>query len=283
MQHLHKTAPAGASSRSSRVKHGNDAEDGSECDRVVKRLLHDARASPQSYGALMKPRVLLAAVGGAACFLPVAGVAQQRATAPPAPSACQQRLTPDIAIIHPLPSIAGPGACGAEDVVSLDAVVLKDGQRIALAPAATLRCPMAEAVAHWVREDVAPAAAATFGSPARTIVAGVSYECRGRDRIPGAKLSEHAHANALDLRGLKLANGKMADFTDNTVPKAFRETIRQSACTKFTTVLGPGSDSYHESVTHLDLIERQSDYRVCQWDVQPAPQTPRAPAVNSKK
>ena len=185
--------------------------------------------------------------------------------------------------MHALPSIKGPGDCGAEDVVSLDAVVLKDGQRVGLAPAATLRCPMAEAVAHWVREDVTPAATATFGSPARTIVAGVSYECRGRDRIPGTRLSEHAHANALDLRGLKLANGTIVDFTDNAAPKEFRETIRQRACTKFTTVLGPGSDSYHESEIHLDLIERQSGYRLCQWDVQPAPQTPSAPAVNSTK
>ncbi|TMJ56883.1 MAG: extensin family protein [Alphaproteobacteria bacterium] len=227
----------------------------------------------------MRRRDILAVVAGSACFLPLAGVAQQRATAPPPASACQERLTPDVVVMHPLPSITGPGSCGAEDVVSLDAVVLKDGQRLALAPAATLRCPMAEAVAHWIREDVAPAAAATFGSPARTIVAGVSYECRGRDRIPDAKLSEHAHANALDLRGLKLANGKVVDFTDKAVIKEFRDTVRQSACGRFTTVLGPGSDSYHERQIHLDLIERQSGYRLCQWDVQTASETPSAPAL----
>ena len=88
-------------------------------------------------------------------------------TTPPVPSACQLRLTPDFALMRPLPSIIGPGSCGAEDVVRLDAVVLKDGRRVTLAPAATLRCPMAEAVARWIREEVAPAAA-TFGSPTRT-------------------------------------------------------------------------------------------------------------------
>jgi hypothetical protein len=169
--------------------------------------------------------------------------------------------------MHPLPSITGLGSCGAEDVVRLDAVVLKDGQRIALAPAPTLRCPMAEAVARWVREEVAPAAAITFGGPVRTIVAGASYECRGRDRVAGAKLSEHGRANALDLRGLTLANGTAVDFTDKAVLKEFRELIRQSACTSFTTVLGPGSDAYHEGHIHLDLIERHGNYRVCQWDV----------------
>src|SRR5689334_462944 len=129
----------------------------------------------------MRRRNVLAVVGGAACILPFAGVAQQRATAPPVRSACQERLTPDIVIMHPLPPITGPGACGGDDLVSLDAVVLKDGQRIALAPVATLRCPMAEAVARWIREEIAPAAVATSGSPVRNIIAGTSYECRDRD------------------------------------------------------------------------------------------------------
>jgi len=213
----------------------------------------------------MKRRDLLAL--GAACFFPLAGVAQQSATTPPAPSACQQRLTLDHVIMHPLPSILGPGSCGAEDVVRLDAVVLNDGKRIALALAATLRCPMAETVARWIREEVAPAAAATFGSSVHTVVTGTSYECRGRDRNPDAKVSEHCHANALDLRGLTLANGTAVDFTDKSAPKEFREFIKQSACTNFTTVLGPGSDSYHENHIHVDLLERPGGYRLCQWDV----------------
>jgi hypothetical protein len=223
----------------------------------------------------MRRRDLFAVLGGAACLLPLAVVAQQPAAAPPVRSACQERLTPDIVVMHPLPSITGPGACGGDDLVSLDAVVLKDGQRIVLAPAATLRCPMAEAVARWIREEVAPAAADTFGSPVRNIVGGTSYECRDRDRIPGATLSEHARANALDLRGLKLANGSTIDFTDKAASKEFRESMRQSACSRFTTVLGPGSDSYHEGHIHLDLLERQGGYRLCQWDVQTVPETPK--------
>jgi len=173
--------------------------------------------------------------------------------------------------VRPLPSITGQGACGAEDIVRLEAVVLKDGQRVALAPAATLHCPMAEAVARWIREEAAPAAA-TLGSPARTIVTATSYDCRERDRVPGAKLSEHGRANALDLRGLTLANGTAVDLTDKAAPKEFRDLIRQSACNSFTTVLGPGSDDYHNSHIHLDLIERKGGYRMCQWDVLTVPE-----------
>ena len=169
------------------------------------------------------------------------------------------------------PSITEPGSCGAEDVVRLEAVVLSDGQRVALAPTVTLRCLMAEAVARWIREEVAPAAA-TLGSSARTIITGASYECRERDRVPGAKLSEHGHANALDLRGVTLANGTAVNLTDKTVSKEFREHIRQSACATFTTVLGPGSDDFHKTHIHLDLIERKGAYRICQWDMQTAPE-----------
>lgn len=51
------------------------------------------------------------------------------------------------------------------------------------------------------------------------------------------------------------------------VDKSLRENLRQSACTRFTTVLGNGADPYHESHVHLDLIERRNKYRICQWDV----------------
>jgi hypothetical protein len=210
------------------------------------------------------------------------GMAARSAEVPAPPtaspsSACQQKLTPDFVLMHGLPPITGPGTCGAEDVVSLEAVLLKDGEHIALAPPATLRCPMAEAVARWIREEVAPAAAATFGSSVRTVITGTSYQCRGRDRDPAAKISEHGHANALDLLGLKLANGTVVNFTDSATRKDFRENVRQSACATFTTVLGPGSDSYHENHIHLDLIERHGGYRLCQWDVRTLPEVSSAP------
>ena len=43
--------------------------------------------------------------------------------------------------------------------------------------------------------------------------------------------------------------------------------MRKSVCTRFTTVLGPGSDGYHEDHIHIDLAERRSGYRICQWDI----------------
>ena len=49
--------------------------------------------------------------------------------------------------------------------------------------------------------------------------------------------------------------------------------MRVSACRHFTTVLGPGSDGYHEDHVHVDLAERRNGFRLCQWDVRD-PETP---------
>ena len=43
--------------------------------------------------------------------------------------------------------------------------------------------------------------------------------------------------------------------------------VRKTVCARFTTVLGPGSDGYHENHVHMDLAERASGHRMCQWDV----------------
>jgi hypothetical protein len=56
-----------------------------------------------------------------------------------------------------------------------------------------------------------------------------------------------------------------------TVPKDLRLGLRASACRSFTTVLGPGSDGYHEGHIHLDIAERRSGYRICEWDVREPP------------
>ncbi len=186
-------------------------------------------------------------------------------TAPSEPSPCQLRLA-KLAVFKPLPVVVGPGECGANDAVLLESVVMPDETKVTLAPPATLRCPMAEQMALWLREDVAPAAASLETRP-RALEDYDSYECRGRNGVRGAILSEHGRANAIDVRGFKLANGKMVELTDVNVAKDWRESLRSSACAHFTTVLGPGADGNHEGHIHLDLAPRHNGYKICEWDV----------------
>jgi len=206
--------------------------------------------------------------------VPEAGALEITDAPPPPPSACRLALTADLAVAPSLPLMYGPGECGGPDLVKLEAVILPDKSRVTLTPAATLRCTMAQAFVHWVREEVAPAAAA-LGSPPKSIETFDSYECRGRNRIVGAKLSEHGRANALDVRIIKLANGKTMDLTDVHVDHDFREGLKKSVCARFTTVLGPGADAYHSNHVHVDLQERRGGYRMCQWDIRDPPPPPQ--------
>ncbi|HCX17059.1 MULTISPECIES: extensin family protein [unclassified Afipia] len=185
---------------------------------------------------------------------------------PPELSACRKALTEDIAIAPSIPPIKGPGGCGGEDLVRLEAIVLSPTQRVALKPAAILRCTMAAAVADWIRTDMAPLAA-KLGTTISELDNFDSFECRGRNRVRGAKLSEHGLANALDVRGMTFANGNKLSLTDRTASREIREKVLASVCTRFTTVLGPSSDWYHEDHIHLDLAQRRGNYKLCQWGV----------------
>ena len=262
---------------------------------AARRSTHGSRGDP--FGAqgprlrgsllpasvpLPKPRPAEAPAGkpeGTAAGREAPAGADKLAPTPPQPSACRLALTEAIAIAPSIPDIHGPGGCGGEDLVRLEAVVLPDKHQVAVKPAAILRCAMASAIADWIRTDMAPVAK-SLGTAITELDNFDSFECRGRNRIVGAELSEHGRANALDVRALKLANGQSISLTDRTVPRDLRETVLHSVCARFSTVLGPGSDSYHEDHIHLDLMERRNNYKICQWNVwDPLPQiAPMLPA-----
>jgi len=195
---------------------------------------------------------------------------------PGVPSACQVRMSASlVAVFQSLPAITrAPRGCGAVDVVRLEGIVLPDNSRVTMSPPATMRCAMAEAVTNWVRDDLAPTFAKS-GPTLRALDNYASYDCRGRNNNPNARTSEHGFANAHDVRGVRLTDGKFEQFPDRAVAKDLREGLKKQACARFTTVLGPGSDGHHEEHIHLDIAERRGGYRLCQWDVlDPIPEVP---------
>src|SRR5262249_4963075 len=96
-----------------------------------------------------------------------------------------------------------------------------------------LRVAFAEAVASWLRDEAAPRVE-KLGSILRAVETYDAYECRGRNRVPGAKLSEHGKGNAVDSRSFILADGRVVTLTDVTVAKDFRDELRDSACHRLT-------------------------------------------------
>ena len=124
---------------------------------------------------------------------------------------------------------------------------------------------MAESLARWVRDDVTNVAR-ELGSPLRSIDNYASFSCRPRNNVAGAPVSEHGHANALDIRSVKLADGRSVKLFDAQSQRTFREGLKKSACARFTTVLGPGSDGYHEDHIHVDMMRRLGP-RICNWAI----------------
>lgn len=215
-------------------------------------------------------------------FREAAGADFQTAAVTSEPSDCRKRLE-KTAKLRPIPRLMGPGACGGEDMVELEAVLLDKGKTIDIKPAPMLRCEMAEQLALWVRDDIAVRVAKS-GLTLASVETYDDFSCRGRNRVFGAKLSEHGKGNAVDIRGITFTDKKSVLLTDKTFAKDVRTDLRVSACARFTTVLGPGSDGYHEEHVHVDLAQRRGGFRMCQWNVlePPPPPPPPKPAEVAK-
>jgi hypothetical protein len=188
---------------------------------------------------------------------------------------CEAFFKADIAEAEFVDAIAWDNGCLAAAPVSVTAIKLANGKRIELKPAAVLRCPMAYAVANWVRDALAPAAK-KLGSEIERIDVAASYACRPRNNVLGAILSEHGKANALDIRSLHFTNGASFVIEKAQGRREFLTEMRKSACARFMTVLGPGSDRAHENHLHVDLQARRNDYRICQW-ILPRPEGVTSP------
>ena len=173
--------------------------------------------------------------------------------------ACARLAASKAAVTRRLPAIVAENGCGIAEPVQLEAIVTANGQRIDFDAAPVLRCDMAEAVADWLLADVVPGAGVT-----RILAAG-GYECRGRNRVANAKLSEHARGNAFDLRGLMLAGKSQVTIERQGEAHDFMSALKTSACARFSTVLGPGSDGYHENHLHVDLEARRHGTKLCEW------------------
>lgn len=169
----------------------------------------------------------------------------------------------------PLDPIGDQGGCGAPAPILITAVA-----GIAVTPPATQTCDMGQALARWIDESVTSAARDLLQTEITVIHTATSYYCRRRNNSTTGKMSEHSKANGLDLSGFSFAQqGRVAvDGTWGLAEAAgqpggggnFLDTIRKSACTYFTTVLGPGSDPYHGDHFHIDVLRRKNDYRICQ-------------------
>jgi len=163
-------------------------------------------------------------------------------------------------------ALGGPSVCGA--LRPFEMAATSDG-RVGLKPSALLRCPMVPAVEHWLRTAVEPAARMYLGAPIVEVKVAASYGCRPMNHQVGGRLSEHGHANALDVAAFVTADGRVVNVKDGwrgeRHEQAFLRAVHSGACHTFTTVLGPEYDALHRDHFHVDLAKRGANGmgRVC--------------------
>jgi len=151
--------------------------------------------------------------------------------------------------------IDGQGACGIPNAVSVEFV---SGAR--LSQPALLNCRTANTLANWVKDD-AQAAMRQLRSRITGMTVLASYACRSRNSQSGARLSEHALGNAIDIAAFSLANGDVLSVENdwgNGSRGRVMERLHESACGPFGTVLGPRSDAFHYNHFHLDTASYRS-------------------------
>jgi hypothetical protein len=158
--------------------------------------------------------------------------------------------------------------CGIAMPVRLTSIALASGARLDLPGRPILGCEFAAVFADYARNLVAPLGASMLGSPVVALGTGSSFECRGRNRVAGAKTSAHGKGIAIDLASILLADRRSIEVARQATPEEtrFLQSMRQAACGWFTTVLGPGSDAEHANHLHLDIERHGSSayYRICE-------------------
>ena len=109
----------------------------------------------------------------------------------------------------------------------------------------------------WEQHGIQPAAQDILGTQVSVVHQVGSYNCRQIRTTQGAsnRWSTHATADAIDITGFELADGRrirLIDDWDGSEPVSeFLRAIRDSACSWFATTLGPEYNSLHADHFHL--------------------------------
>ncbi|BBU29694.1 hypothetical protein BTHE68_34280 [Burkholderia sp. THE68] len=152
----------------------------------------------------------------------------------------------------------GPGGCALADVVR---VTQAEDLRFSAPFLAT--CPLALGMAYFAHQYLQPAALDMYGERVARIEHVGSYACRNVNHQQDAALSQHARANAIDLTGFVLDDGRritLARWDDAASPDGqFLRRVHEGACRSFDTTLGPDYNALHKTHFHVDM----GPYRVC--------------------
>lgn len=150
-------------------------------------------------------------------------------------------------------AVVGPGRCGIDN-----AWTVREVAGVRLSQPAIVRIETAEALERWLVNSALPAIGRRGGGLAEVKVAA-HYSCRTRNNRPGAKLSEHALGNAIDISAFVLKDGSRITVLDgwNSKDGGLLKKLHRGACGPFGTVLGPNADRHHRDHFHFDIANHR--------------------------
>jgi hypothetical protein len=171
---------------------------------------------------------------------------------------CNQML-PDLHFDYKaLPPIR-KGACGTPAPIQLK--YINDVPRVEIRPAATMSCPLADALDRWLDEVVQPRAKALLDATVIRLVNLAAYDCRPRYNNPSERMSYHAFAEAIDIAEFVTAKGEHINVLEHWKAgderAQFLRDVHDGACKIFGTVLGPEANESHKNHFHVDMAKRR--------------------------
>jgi hypothetical protein len=138
---------------------------------------------------------------------------------------------------------------------------------------ALLTQDMAIRLGRWVKDSLEPEAQKSYRTQLAAIDVGGSYSCRNIYGKPfggrfAGRLSEHAFANAIDIGGFVLADGRavkyLNDWHGRGGSREFFLATSTSACEIFNTTLTPDYDRFHRNHIHVDASpKKEGDAKFC--------------------
>lgn len=137
---------------------------------------------------------------------------------------CQRALSGLEAQYTFIPQVKS-GECGAPAAIELSGF----GKGLAIAPPIVVTCDIAAALHTWMKTQVQPLAKRHLGTGIIQINTMSSYACRNRYGAKNAPLSQHAFANAIDIRGFVTAKGQLLDVEQHWGPTSKEMAAHQAA------------------------------------------------------
>ena len=176
------------------------------------------------------------------------------------PAACRELLAQAPLATAPVEDRSTGEGCGFDNAVRISRTSVAVGEPFALS------CRAALSLAMWERHALQQAAERHLGSPVARIEHFGSYSCRNLYGREGGRRSQHATADAFDIGGFVLEDGRrirvLGDWdaapvegdaqAESTPEAAFLREVRDGACSWFDAVLGPDYNAAHADHFHFD-------------------------------